>query len=160
MTDNKVTINTLDVDTSKGPQWREPTTQEKIAYDLNGLPRIETDAEAKVQADELGKEYFNLLMRANAPVDPKAVYYAKLMAGKIDLGGKPLNGDSYEEKIYADLLQKANQPVDPNMDDNDARAEAVYFTKSMTGMDDVPGKLWRKGGFATGKEYLAYMRNF
>ena len=115
MTDE--TSNQDEQNTSAGVKWREPTIGETAQFALTDNPFGETDREAAAKADMIGKVYF-------------------------------------------DLLKRANEPVDPKMDDDTARAEAVYFSKSMTGLDDVPGKLWRKGGFATGKEYLAYMRDF
>ena len=66
----------------------------------------------------------------------------------------------YLGRTYFDLLQKAQRGIDPSKDDNALRAEAVYFTQAMTGQDDVYGRLWKKGGFKTGREYLEKMHDF
>ena len=63
-------------------------------------------------------------------------------------------------RTYFDLLQKAQRGIDPSKDDDAHRAEAVYFSQAMTGQDDVYGKLWKKGGFKTGREYLEKMHDF
>ena len=83
--------------------------------------------------------------------------------------GDALRGETEQSKaqkadmlgrVYLDLLGKAQRGVPADMNDDDARAEAVYFSSAMTGQDDVYGKLWRKGGFKTGREYLTYMQDF
>ncbi len=63
-------------------------------------------------------------------------------------------------RVYADLMEKAQRGVDKNMSDEDARAEACYFSAAMTGVEDVYGNIWKKNGFKTGREYLAYMHDF
>lgn len=81
----------------------------------------------------------------------------------------PRSGESDQSKaqkadllgrVYADLMEKAQRGIDKNMSDEDARAEACYFSAAMTGVEDVYGNIWKKNGFKTGREYLAYMHDF
>ena len=97
--------------------WRDPTQEEAVRFTMNDRPRFESDQSAAAKAQMLGNVYF-------------------------------------------DLLERAQRPVDPNMDDKAAQAEACYFSAALTGADDAYGTMWKKGGFKTGKEYLAYMKEF
>ena len=97
---------------------------------------------------------------AEAPTKAQAVRFAMTDEPRGESDESKAAKAEYLGRTYFDLLQKAQQGIDPNKDDHMLRAEAVYFTKALTGQDDVYGKLWQKGGFKTGREYLERMHSF
>ena len=97
---------------------------------------------------------------ATEPTRGEALRFALTDAPRGESDESKATRADYLGRVYFDMLQKAQRGIDPSKDDDALRAEAVYFSQVLTGQDDVYGKLWKKGGFKTGREYLEKMHDF